>query len=98
MTELAFLALFTVTLLEELAQDGLRVDAEGDLLNLHRFEEFGGLALGLFGCGLLSLSLFLFRCFLLFFRRFARSGVLFDYCDLFLSGATFFLRKLLVSV
>lgn len=71
MTEFAFLALFAVAFFEELAEDGLGVDAEGDFLDLDRFEEFGSFALGLFGGGFLALSLFLFGCLLLFLWRFA---------------------------
>lgn len=55
--EFAFAALVAMPFLEELAEHGLGVDTEGNLLHLNGLEEIGDLLLGFFGGGLLLLTL-----------------------------------------
>lgn len=89
--ELALLALLAAALLVELAEHGLGVDAEGDLLDLHGLEQLGGFALGGFGGGLFAFAGGLFGVFAFLFGGFGVGGLGLDGFDLFLGGAAFFL-------
>lgn len=91
--ELALLALVAAALLVELAEHGLRIDAEGHFLHLHGLEQLGGFALGGFGGGFLALAGGFLGVFALLFGRFGVGGLGLDGFDLFLGGAAFFLRK-----
>jgi hypothetical protein len=63
--EFALPALLTVTLLEENTEDSLRVNAEGNLLNLHGLEQLKVLFPGPLSGRLLSLTFLLFGGLLL---------------------------------
>lgn len=91
--ELAFATLFTMALFEKLTHNGLGVDAKRHFLHLHRFEQLGSLALGLFGGGLFSLALG-FLCFsFLFVGIFAAPALSLELCNLFLGCSSFFLSR-----
>ena len=75
MAELAFLALFAVALFVEYADNRFGVYAEGHLLHLHRFEEFGGFAFGGLGGGFFAIFLRLFGFFSFLFRGFGGGGL-----------------------
>lgn len=77
MAEFAFLALFAVALFEEYAEYGLGIHAEGHLLRLHGFEEFGGLAFGRFGGGFFAFFLGFLGVFSFLFGGFGRGGLRF---------------------
>ena len=90
MRELAFATLVAVALFEELAEHGLGVDAERNLLHLDGLEKLGRFLLGFLSGLLLPLAL-QFLGFLLFFGGgFGAGSGLLDIFDLFLCGSALF--------
>lgn len=91
MTELALATLLTATLLVELAQNSLWVDAKWNLLYLDRLEQLCGFFLGSFGSLLFELTLGLLSGSFLLFRVLVGCGLRVQLGNLSLGGSSFFL-------
>lgn len=91
MTELALLSLFTVALLVEDTQDGLRVDTKRNLLNLHGLEQLQGFLLCSLSGLLLGFTAGLLSLLLLGFGGLVVCCLSLELCNLLLRGTTFFL-------